>query len=245
MAERIFRTAQLAAEAAAEYAIVRIRHAIHEKGQARVVAATGVTQIELLARLVAASTVDWARVELFQLDEYIGVGPDHPASFTRFIQERLVSKTGIRHVHLLDGLGNPESECQGAAKAIRRALIDITLMGIGENGHLAFNEPPADFTTEKAFLTVDLAEQTRVQQMNEGWFSELGEVPRRAITMSIPQILKSRSLLCIATGARKAEAVQRSFAGAITEMVPASALQGHSDAMVFLDREAAKLLRPT
>src|SRR6266853_2099349 len=244
MAERIVRTAQLAAEAAAEHAIVRIRKAIAEGGQARVVAATGTTQIEFLARMVAAPAIDWTRVELFHLDEYIGLGPDHPASFTRFIHERLVSKTGIRRAHLLDGLGNPEAECEGAAEAIRRAPIDITFTGIGENGHLAFNEPPADFTTEKAFLTVDLAEQTRVQQMNEGWFSGLGEVPRRAITMSIPQILKSRAGLCLATGARKAEAVQRSFAGAITEMVPASALQGHSGAMVFLDREAAKLLRP-
>ncbi len=245
MAESIFRTAQLAAEAAAEYAIVRIRHAINEKGKARVVAATGVTQIEFLAHLVAASPVDWARVELFHLDEYIGLGPDHPASFARFIRERLVGKTGIQRAHLLDGLGNPEAECQAAAEAIRSAPIDITFTGIGENGHLAFNEPPADFTTEKAFLTVDLAVETRRQQVKEGWFSGLGEVPRRAITMSIPQILKARSVVCLATGARKAEAVQRSFAGAITEKIPASALQGHSDAMVFLDREAAKLLRPT
>jgi len=245
MVEKIFKTAQLTAETAAEYAIGQIRQAIHEKGQARVVAATGATQIEFLAHLVAAPAVDWARVELFHLDEYIGLGPDHPASFARFIRERLVSKTGILCAHLLDGLGNPEAQCQRAAEAIRRAPIDITFTGIGANGHLAFNEPPADFKTEKAFLTVDLAEQTRVQQVNEGWFSELDEVPRRAITMSIPEILKSRSVLCLATGARKAEAVQRSFAGAITETVPASALQGHSDAMVFLDQEAAKLLRPT
>jgi glucosamine-6-phosphate deaminase len=242
MAEHIFRTAQLAAEAAAEYAIVRIRHAIHEKGQARVVAATGATQIEFLAYLVAAPTVDWACVELFHLDEYIGLGPDHPASFARFIRERLVSKTGIRRFHLLDGLGKPEAECQRAAEAVRSTPIDITFTGIGANGHLAFNEPPADFTTEKAFLTVDLAEQTRVQQVNEGWFSRLDEVPKRAITMSIPQILESRSVLCLATGARKAEAVQRSFAGAVTEIVPASALQGHADTMVFLDQQAAKLL---
>src|SRR5258708_29148414 len=120
MAERIFRTAQLAAEAAAEYAIVRIRHAINEKGEARVVAATGVTQIEFLAHLVAASPVDWARVELFHLDEYIGLGPDHPASFARFIRERLLGETGIQRAPLLDAPGNPEAERQAAAKAIPR-----------------------------------------------------------------------------------------------------------------------------
>jgi len=244
MPEYILRTGQLAAEAAAEFAIGRIQHAIHETGQARVVAATGATQIEFLAYLVAAPGIDWAGVELFHLDEYIGLAPDHPASFARFIRERLVSKTGIRRAHLLDGLENPEVECQHATEAIRTAPVDITFTGIGANGHLAFNEPPADFTTEKAFLIVDLAEQTRVQQVDEGWFSKLDEVPKQAITMSVPEILKSRSVLCLAIGARKAEAVQRSFGGTVTEMVPASALQYHSDAMVFLDHEAATLLRP-
>src|SRR5438105_3509754 len=150
MAKRILRTAQLAAEAAAEYAIVRIRKAIAEGGQARVVAATGTTQIEFLARMVAAPAIDWTRVELFHLDEYIGLGSGHPASFARFIRERLISKTGIRQAHLLNGLADPLAECQTAADAVGRAPIDITFTGIRENGHLAFNEPPADFSTEKA-----------------------------------------------------------------------------------------------
>ena len=244
MEQRIFEHATLAALAAAEHAASAIRRAIAERGLARVVAATGASQIHFLAHLVAAPNIDWPRVELFHLDEYIGLGADHPASFARFIRERLTAPAGIERIHLLNGNADPLTVCASAADALSKAPIDITFAGVGENGHLAFNEPPADFATSQAFLIVALAERTRLQQVKEGWFPDIDAVPVRAITMSIPQILKSREVLCIATGARKAQAVELCFARPVSRLGPASALQNHSHATLFLDREAAALLPP-
>ena len=182
---------------------------------------------------------------MFHLDEYIGLSITHPASFRKYLNERFVSKVpNLKSVHLINGETDAMAECERLGKLIAAYPIDVGLVGIGENGHLAFNEPPADFATSQAFLIVALAERTRLQQVKEGWFPDIDAVPVRAITMSIPQILKSREVLCIATGARKAQAVELCFARPVSRLGPASALQNHSHATLFLDREAAALLPP-
>jgi glucosamine-6-phosphate deaminase len=226
--------------AAALDAAALIRHAITQRGAARVVAATGVSQQEFLALLVAQPEIPWERVVLFHLDEYLGIPPEHPASMHRYVQERIIGPTGITQAFLLDGTSDQTRAM--AAAAIVTTPIDVAFTGIGENGHLAFNEPPADFSSEDPFIVVDLAEQSRQQQVNERWFNSLEDVPRQAITMSVRQILKARAILCIAIGTRKALAVQRCFAAEISPFAPASALQMHLEAKVYLDSGASTLL---
>jgi glucosamine-6-phosphate deaminase len=226
--------------AAALDAAALIRYAITQRGAARVVAATGVSQQEFLALLVAQPEIPWERVVLFHLDEYLGIPPEHPASMHRYVQERIIGPTGITQAFLLDGTSDQTRAM--AAAAIVTTPIDVAFTGIGENGHLAFNEPPADFSSEDPFIVVDLAEQSRQQQVNERWFNSLEDVPRQAITMSVRQILKARAILCIAIGTRKALAVQRCFAAEISPFAPASALQMHLEAKVYLDSGASTLL---
>jgi glucosamine-6-phosphate deaminase len=226
--------------AASLEAAALIRHAIAQRGTARIVAATGVSQEEFLALLVAQPEIPWERVVLFHLDEYLGIPPEHPASMHRYIQERIVKPTAITQTFLLDGTS--EQTHIRAAAAICATPADVAFTGIGENGHLAFNEPPADFTTEEPFIVVNLAARSRQQQVNEGWFNSLEDVPQQAITMSVRQILKARSILCIATGTRKAPAVQQCFAGEISPFAPASALRIHPEVTVYFDSDAAALL---
>jgi glucosamine-6-phosphate deaminase len=230
------------AKAAAGEAARFIREAIAVRGWARIVAATGSSQIEFLESLVTAPDIAWAKVELFHLDEYIGLPGDHPASFQHYVRERILARVPVGREWLLDGAANPEEECKRVGHAISAATIDVAFAGIGENGHLAFNDPPADFDTEEPYIVVDLAERGRQQQVGGGWFASLAEVPRTAITMSIRQILKARAILCLASGGRKAEAVKLCLEGDIGPMAPASALRLHKNATVFLDREAAVLL---
>ena len=237
----IFDSGKGAAEAATTDAVKLIREAIAARGWARIVASTGISQYEFLAGLVAAP-IDWGSVELFHLDEYIGLPGDHPASFQRYLRERIIQPTGIAHAHLLDGMADPEQTCAIMGAAISSASVDVAFTGIGENGHLGFNDPPADFDTTEPFLIVDLDQRDRRQQVGEGWFRSLEEVPRKAISMSVRQILKARTILCIASGARKAEAVKLCFNGEVGPMAPASALRLHPNATVYLDREAASLL---
>jgi glucosamine-6-phosphate deaminase len=234
------------ARAAAEEASILLRNAIDERGKARFVAATGRSQIGFLSALTADGRIDWSRVELFHLDEYIGLGADHPASFQRYIRERVILPTGIRCAHLLDGTADPAAVCRNAGAAISSAPIDLLMAGIGENGHLAFNDPPADFEAKEPFIVVELDARNRSQQLREGWFAALEDVPRRAITMSIRQILKARAILCLAPGAHKVKAVRACLFGEIGPMSPASALRLHPRATLYLDRESAQAcVRPT
>jgi glucosamine-6-phosphate deaminase len=207
------------------------------------VAATGSSQIEFLESLVAAPNIKWGQVELFHLDEYIGLSGDHPASFQHYIRERILARVPVGRAWLLNGAADPVAECKRVGEAIAEALVDVAFAGIGENGHLAFNDPPANFDTEEPYIVVDLAERGRLQQVGGGWFASLDEVPRTAITMSIRQILKSRAILCLVSGVRKSEAIKQCLEGDIGPMAPASALRLHENATVFLDREAAVLLQ--
>jgi glucosamine-6-phosphate deaminase len=186
--------------------------------------------------------VDWSKVTGFHLDEYIGLPETHPASFRKYLKERFVEKVPIKAFHFIYGQNEPAAECQRVGKIIRQHPIDVAFVGIGENGHLAFNDPPAEFETDEPYIIVKLDEACRRQQLGEGWFSSLAEVPDRAISMSIRQILKSKAIICTVTDSRKADAVKKVVEGKITSDVPASILQEHHQAMLYLDENAAALL---
>jgi glucosamine-6-phosphate deaminase len=236
--------------AAAEQAASSIRRAITERGRARIIAATGASQFEFLDALTKAADldrpkIDWTKVEAFHLDEYVGLPVTHPASFRKFLMERLVSKTGIVNFHGIEGdAADPAAVAREVGKQLASAPIDIAFVGIGENGHIAFNDPPADFTTEDPYIIVNLDEPCRQQQVGEGWFADISQVPWRAISMSPRQILKATEIVVVVPDKRKAAAVKACLEGEITPMAPASILRRHSNATVYLDTESASLLSP-
>lgn len=228
--------------AAAQDAAEVLRNAIAKQGRARIIAATGASQFSFLQELTMIPGIDWQRVVMFHLDEYVGLPVSHPASFRKYLLERLIEPTQMGAFHLLGGEGDVAEVCQRVGAQLQFAPIDVAFVGIGENGHLAFNDPPADFTTEKPYLVVNLDEACRRQQVGEGWFKDLSEVPQRAISMSICQILKARKILCIAPEQRKAEAVKASLEGEISPAVPASILRTHPDVTFYLDVDSSSLL---
>ena len=231
------------AQAAATRAAELLKDALARRGHATFVAATGVSQYEFLAMLTSTPGIDWPHTTMFHLDEYIGLPEAHPASFRRYLKERLVERVHPGAVHLIQGdAPDLEAERQRLNRLIAGLGVDVTFAGIGENGHLAFNDPPADFEVEDAYIVVELDEACRRQQLGEGWFASLDEVPRRAISMSIRQIMKSRAIVCIVSECRKAQAVRDCFTGEVTPVHPASVLRQHKHAYVFLDAEAASLL---
>jgi glucosamine-6-phosphate deaminase len=230
--------------AAAGAAATRLREVLGSNERARLVAATGSSQLRFLAALLAEPELDWARVELFHLDEYVGLGEDHPASFARYMRERLVEPTGIGVAHLIDGTADPATEVAAVGAALATAPTDLLFLGVGENGHLAFNDPPADVITDDPYLIVDLDERCRSQQVGEGWFAAVDDVPSRAISMSMRQILRAEEIIGVVTDERKADAVAACFAGEISPMLPASYLRTHGAATIFLDRDAVSRLDP-
>ena len=230
--------------AAAEQASGAMRRAIRERNHARIIAATGNSQLEFLDALTADSRIDWSRVEMFHLDEYVGLPATHPASFRKYLFERLIHKVGITQYHLLDGTLDPAQAIRPVAEALRSAPIDVAFVGIGENGHLAFNDPPADFKTEEPYIVVHLDDACVRQQVGEGWFTDASEVPRQAISMSVRQILKAQEIVCVVPDARKAAAVALCFEGEVSPKAPASILRTHPGTTVYLDRESARLLTP-
>jgi glucosamine-6-phosphate deaminase len=245
MIAKVFEDAASLSIAAAEQAAAAIRRAIAEGGSARIVAATGASQIALLENLTAAMGIDWSRVTMFHLDEYVGLAITHPASFRKYLLERLINKVGITQYHLLNGAADVDEVVRRVSEAISSAPVDVALVGIGENGHLAFNDPPADFETEEPYLVVRLDEACRRQQVGEGWFGGISDVPRLAISMSVRQILKAKEIICVVPDARKAQAVKLCFEGEISPMAPASILRTHPNATVYLDKDSARLLSPT
>lgn len=230
-------------EAAAHLAKTKLQDALTANGHASFIVATGASQFDFLAALTADKTLDWNATTMFHLDEYIGIPETHPASFRKYLRERLVDIVQPGTVHLLQGEAeDPHAECDRLNQIISAHQIDVAFVGIGENGHLAFNDPPADFETEAPYIVVELDEACRRQQVGEGWFSGLHEVPTQAISMSIRQILKSEAIVCTVPDARKAAAVQQCLQGDITPMHPASILQTHPACAVFLDAGSASLL---
>ena len=239
---QIFHDGAVLGRAAADAAATVLADAINTQGRARIVAATGVSQFSFLKELIASPKIDWQRVEMFHLDEYVGLPITHKASFRKYLLERFIEPAHIGRYHLLDGETDAAAVCRRIGAELAQAPIDVAFVGIGENGHLAFNDPPADFTTEEPYLIVNLDDACRRQQVGEGWFKDLLEVPQRAISMSIRQILKARKILCIAPDKRKARAVQACLEGKIDPSVPASILRTHSDVTFFLDNDSSSLL---
>ena len=244
MVIKIYEDKTALGRAAAEQAAVSLCKAIQESGQARIIAATGASQFEFLDALTAMPGIDWPRVEMFHLDEYVGLPASHPASFRKYLLERLIQRTGISKYHFLEGDGDVPKMVRRVAAELMAAPIDLAFVGIGENGHLAFNDPPADFQTEEPYLLVDLDEACRRQQVGESWFADLSEVPKRAISMSVRQILKSKEILAVVPEARKAQAIKSCFEGEVSPLAPASVLRTHAHTTVFLDKDSAALLSP-
>lgn len=206
-------------------------------------AATGLSQIEFLQALAIASKVNWSKTSMYHLDEYVGLPESHPASFRHYLRERLISRVHPGTVRLIDGnVPNPLAECERLNKLLSEDKVDVAFLGIGENAHLAFNDPPADFDTDVPFVVVELAETCRTQQVNEGWFKALDDVPQRAITVTIRQILEADCIICVAPGRRNADAVKCALSGPITPSCPASALRKHSNVHVYLDIDSTRLL---
>ena len=230
-------------QAAAEKAAQVLRDAISQKGRAAFIVATGASQFDFLEALTSAPGIDWSKTTMFHLDEYIGIGPDHPASFRKYLQERLVDRVHPGVVNFVDGTTeDAEAECKRVGDLISREEIVLACVGIGENGHLAFNDPPADFETTEPFIVVHLDEACRQQQYGEGWFETLEAVPKTAISMSMRQIMKSHTIVCTVPDERKAQAVKDCFTGGVSPMHPASLLKEHARSFVFLDQPAAALL---
>jgi glucosamine-6-phosphate deaminase len=242
---KVFNDRVALGHAAAAQAAAGIRRAIAERGHARIIAATAASQLEFLDALTKAPGIDWSKVEAFHLDEYIGLPVSHPGSFRKMLLEQLVQKTGIANYHLLDGdVADPLEVVQRIGERLASLPVDIAFLGVGENGHIAFNDPPADFKTEEPYIIVNLDEACRQQQVGEAWFADISQVPKRAISMSARQILKATEILAVVPGIRKAQAVKACVEVTISPMLPASILRTHPNATVYLDKNSASLLSP-
>jgi glucosamine-6-phosphate deaminase len=229
-------------KSAGRLAAALIREAIQKKGQANIILATGTSQFETLRQLITED-IDWSKVVMFHLDEYIGLPETSPASFRKYLKERFLEKVGpLKASYLIDGESDPQTECKRLNALIKKHPVDVAFVGIGENGHLAFNDPPADFETDEAYIIVDLDDECRKQQLGEGWFPSINDVPIQAISMSIKQIFKSKHIICSVPDKRKAKAVRDCLEEPISNYFPASILQLHNDCTYFLDRSSAVML---
>ena len=228
-----------AARAAARF----IRDAIREKGAANIILATGNSQIETLKQLVIQKDIDWSKVTMFHLDEYIGLAESAKASFRKYLKEKFIAKIpALKAYYLIDGEADAEAECQRLSSLIIEHPIDVALVGVGENGHLAFNDPPADFDTDRPYLVVDLDQKCRGQQLAEGWFDSLEDVPKQAISMSVKQIMKSKVIICSVPGKRKMQAVKDCLVRPVDNRYPATILKVHPKCFYYLDDASASLL---
>ena len=239
---RILPDKTLLGRSAAEHAANSLRAVLRGSAEARIVAATGASQFEFLDALTSAGEIDWSRIELFHLDEYVGLPITHPASFRKYLLDRLIHRTAITKYHFLDGQGDAYAVARRVGRELAARPVDIAFVGIGENGHLAFNDPPADFVSDEPYLVVQLDHACRQQQVNEGWFAGMAEVPTMAISMSIRQILRSKEIIAVVPEARKSKAVKACLEGEISPLAPASILREHPNTTIYLDKDSASLL---
>ena len=219
-----------------------LRSVLAVQPEANIVVATGSSQFEVLECLIQTAGIEWSRINGFHLDEYLGLASSHSASFCGYLKQRFVDRVPLKSFYYLDGTIPPATLIKQACDRLRERKIDLMLCGIGENGHLAFNDPPADFAVTDPYHIVQLDEACRMQQVGEGWFDSLEQVPTQAISMTIHQMLKAQRILCSVPDRRKAEAVQKTLEGAVTPDVPASALKNHSAVSILLDTTSACLL---
>lgn len=230
-------------EKAGKSAAEKIKKTIAENGQANIILATGSSQFETISNLLKDTDIDWSKVNMFHLDEYIRLSESHQASFRKYLRERFITQVpALMSYTMINGEADIDEELKRLGKTISQHPIDVALVGIGENGHLAFNDPPADFETEQAYIVVDLDLACRQQQLGEGWFNSLSEVPQKAISMSIKQIMLSKSIVCSVPDLRKAKAVRNTIKQEVSPLFPASILQNHPDCELYLDIDSASLL---
>ena len=245
MQVKIFQDKYALGAAAAQLGAEKIREALTKKSEVNIILATGASQFEMLAALLKEKDIDWSRIRIFHLDEYIGLPVDHPAGFRKYLWERFVSKLPVPPAAFYPVNGSasdPEATTAALGELITKYPTDVAFIGIGENGHIAFNDPPADLETEKPYLVITLEERCRKQQLGEGWFPTLESVPKQAISMSCKQIMKSKAIINTVPDDRKADAVKAAVEGPVTPMCPASILQTHPNCTLFLDKPAASKL---
>ena len=231
-------------QAAAKKAQQILREAIDKKGFANLILATGNSQLTFLKALRSLEGIDWKKVRIFHMDEYIGINPSHPASFPLFLENHFLQFTKPGHFHPIPSeTSDVDSACKAYEALIRQHPADLVAMGWGENGHIAFNDPPdADFGDPHWVKVVELAEKSRLQQVGEGHFTSLDEVPKQAITLTIPALLAPVHILCIVPEARKASAVKACLSEPVAESRPGSILRTISHATLLLDQDSAALL---
>ncbi|ARK32426.1 glucosamine-6-phosphate deaminase [Halalkalibacter krulwichiae] len=226
---------------AAEYAAELLNGTIQNQGEARLLFSTGQSQLTTINELVKKD-IDWSKVEMFHLDEYVDLSEEHKASFRKYLKERFVNKINLKKAYFV-GEGEIEANIQSLTEEIRKAPIDVALIGIGENAHIAFNDPPADFETKEAYIKVQLDDTCKNQQVREGWFSSIEEVPNEAITMTIHQILQSKHIISCVPYAVKAEAIKNTLEHKVDNTIPATILKEHRNWTLYLDEESASLIK--
>jgi glucosamine-6-phosphate deaminase len=241
MKVKVFKNSEELGKAAASYSAEILNKAIKEKGEARLVLSTGASQFDTLKALIEMD-VDWSKVEMFHLDEYIGLSESHPASFRKYLKERFTSKVPLKKAHFVDGEGNVQECIKLLTNEIRKAPVDLALIGIGENTHIAFNDPPADFDTKEAYIIVNLDDACKRQQVREGWFPTVNDVPSQAISMSVYQIMQSKVIVSCVPYEAKAKAVKLVLENDVTNTIPATMLKKHPNWTLFLDSDSAALV---
>lgn len=237
-------TAEQMGNRAAQETARRIRAAVQANGVCRILLSTGASQFEMLDALTRMEDIPWNQVVMFHLDEYVGMPMTHPASFRKYLKERFIDKVHPGAYFFVNGEGDIQKNIETLTQEIRKAPIDVALVGIGENGHIAFNDPPADFDTHEAYIVVNLDERCKKQQLGEGWFATMADVPNQAISMTVYQIMQSKAILSVVPGLRKAQAIQNTLeAPQVTNRIPATKLREHSDWELFLDSDSASLAK--
>ena len=234
----VFNNSDELGQKAAELIAEKINLSIKEKGNARIILSTGASQFETLQYLVQKN-VEWEKVEMFHLDEYVGLPETHIASFRKYLKERFVSQVPLKAAYFVNGEGDVENNIAQLSQELLKAPVDLGLIGIGENGHIAFNDPPADLEDASCYKVVHLNDRCKQQQVNEGWFATLDDVPECAISMTVQQILKCRHIISVVPNERKAEAVKNTLAQSPNAMVPATQLKTHPNWSLYIDSGAA------
>ena len=236
--------ASLGLHAALETAEI-LREAIAKDGCARIILSTGASQFTTLEALIAQPGIDWSKVEMFHLDEYVGISPEHPASFQKYLRERFVNKVNLGKYHLIDGQADPAETIRELTALIAERPIDLGLIGIGENGHIAFNDPPADFDDDNAFKVVTLSDTCIAQQIHEGWFATPEDAFKQAISMTCLQIMQCRTIISVVPYPVKAQAIHDTLTMEETNMVPATLMKKHADVTVYCDPDSAAMVSQT
>lgn len=239
---RIYENSMELGANAAELIAAKLRDAIKEKGNARIILSTGASQFDMFKHLVKMD-VEWDKVVMFHLDEYIGLPETHPASFRKYLHERFADILPVT-AHFVNTDGDIEKNLEELTTELRKEPIDVGVIGIGENGHIAFNDPPADFETKEAYKVVNLDEKCRMQQVGEGWFTSLEDTPVQAVSMTPYQIMQCKCIVSVVPDRRKADAIKRTLESKeVTNQIPATLLKTHPEWYLYLEKESASLLQ--